>query len=61
MHMIRWTSLAVLASLLAACADGSDQQTCYRIVESLVTEAGARALMAVPCPAGEQGLIGSSS
>jgi hypothetical protein len=49
----------VLASvLLAACAAPQQQvATCYRIVESVVTEEGARALMQVPCPEGQSGIL----
>jgi hypothetical protein len=62
MRMIRWTTLlSTLAPLLLGCADGSDQQACYRIIESQVTESGARALAAVPCPGEERGLLKPSS
>ena len=61
MRMTRWTVLLTLAPILLGCADASDQQVCYRIIESQVTEAGARALAAVPCPAGERGLLEPSS
>lgn len=44
--------------LLAACTAPQQQAaTCYRIVESVVTEEGARALMQVPCPEGQSGIL----
>ena len=54
--------LMLLPLVLAACATQQQQQqqqaaTCYRIVESVVTEEGARALMQVPCPEGESGIL----
>jgi hypothetical protein len=51
--------LVLLPLVLAACATQQQQQaaTCYRIVESVVTEEGARALMQVPCPEGESGIL----
>jgi hypothetical protein len=61
MPMTRWTVLLALAPILLGCADASDQQVCYRIIESQVTEAGARALAVVPCPPDERGLLGPSS
>jgi hypothetical protein len=51
----------VLASaLLAGCAAPQQQAaTCYRIVENVVTEEGGRALMQVPCPEGQSGILSS--
>jgi hypothetical protein len=50
--------LVLLPLVLAACATQQQQAaTCYRIVESVVTEEGARALMQVPCPEGESGIL----
>jgi nitrous oxide reductase accessory protein NosL len=44
--------------LLAACTAPQQQAaTCYRIVENVVTEEGARALMQVPCPEGQSGIL----
>jgi hypothetical protein len=54
--MARYLLLLPLA--LIACATPQQQvATCYRIVESVVTEEGARALMQVPCPEGESGIL----
>ena len=58
--MARWIALPFFLLAGAACA-GPQQQTCYRIVESVVTEAGARALMQVPCPPGQSGILADQS
>ena len=58
--MARWIALPLFLLVGAACA-GPQQQTCYRIVESVVTEAGARALMQVPCPPGQSGILADQS
>ena len=56
--MSRLLILAPLSIALAACASPQQQTAyCYRIVESVVTEAGGRALMQVPCPPGRHGII----
>ena len=54
--MARWLALTPILLLAWACA-APQQQSCYRIHESVVTEAGARALMQVPCPPGERGIL----
>jgi uncharacterized protein YcfL len=58
--MARWIALPLFLLACAACA-GPQQQTCYRIVESVVTEAGARALMQVPCPPGQSVILADQS
>jgi hypothetical protein len=56
--MFRFVLLAPV--LLAACATPQQQAaTCYRIVENVVTEEGGRALMQVPCPEGQSGILSS--
>jgi hypothetical protein len=50
--------LLVPVLLLTGCAAPQQQAaTCYRIVENVVTEEGGRALMEVPCPEGQSGIL----
>jgi hypothetical protein len=60
---MRAIAAAGLAFLVASCAgpSGRQQATCYRILESVVTEAGSRALDQVPCPPGRQGILREES
>jgi len=52
-QMQRSLAFAALMLALGACAD-SDKPTCYKIIESVTTEAGSRALAVTPCPADQQ-------
>lgn len=52
-QMQRSLAFAALMLALGACAD-LDKPTCYKIIESVTTEAGSRALAVTPCPADQQ-------
>jgi hypothetical protein len=50
--------VAFVIVVLSACST-PPEPSCYRIVENVVREQGGRALMKVPCPPGQRGVIGT--
>lgn len=50
--------IALVIVVLSACST-PPEPSCYKIWESVTTEAGSRALMKVPCPPGQRGVIGT--
>jgi hypothetical protein len=52
--MQRSLALAALLLVLGGCAE-TERPTCYKIVESVTTEAGSRMLAVTPCPAKPEG------
>jgi hypothetical protein len=58
LHFMQRVFLIILLNLaISACASTRQETACYRVVESVVTENGSRALMQVPCPPGRQGVL----
>lgn len=48
---MRSAAFAELALLLMSCLNqNTQQQTCYKIVESVVTEQGESSIVPAPCP-----------
>jgi hypothetical protein len=51
--MERSLALAALLLVIGGCAE-TQSPTCYKIVESVTTEAGNRMLAVAPCPGKQQ-------